>query len=84
LLERLPASHWRQRVGTALGAGWRLRHIPPGATPTLPSVAAIRPVRGLDSIEMQTLASTFQLPRTTELIFCAGRETDKTVLEAAE
>jgi hypothetical protein len=82
LLERLLASHWRQHGGTALVAGWRLGHIPPGAPPTLPAITVIRPVRGLDPIERR--ASTFQLPRTTELIFCAGRETDKTVLEAAE
>lgn len=40
-------------VGTALVAGWRLRHIPQGASPTLPTVTVIRPVCGLDAVEMK-------------------------------
>ncbi len=66
-------------VGTAVVAGWRLRQTAVDVPPSLPSVTVIRPVCGLDAVEMSTLASTFRVPHTTEFIFCAGRESDKAV-----
>jgi ceramide glucosyltransferase len=66
-------------VGSAIIAGRRLKHRPQIEPPTLPAVTIIRPVCGLDPVEMATLASTFQLPLSAELIFCAARETDKAV-----
>lgn len=45
----------------------------------LPAMTVIRPVCGLDDVERHTLASTFELPRSTELIFCAAREADPAV-----
>jgi ceramide glucosyltransferase len=66
-------------VGSAIIAGRRLKHRPQSEPPTLPAVTIIRPVCGLDPVEMATLASTFQLPLSAELIFCAARETDKAV-----
>lgn len=52
-------------------------HDPAGDPAALPAVTVLRPVRGLDAFDLETLESTFRLdwPRL-ELIFCAADPAD--------
>lgn len=44
-----------------------------------PRVSIVRPVCGIDDIEMETLATTFSLEGNAEILFCASRADDPAV-----
>jgi ceramide glucosyltransferase len=51
-----------------------------GADGPVPPMSIIRPVKGIDPIEQQTLASTFDIASNqNELIFCVGSPTDPVI-----
>ena len=69
------------QVVTCSICGWRCRRRPPcAASPDAPSISLVRPLCGLESHTIQTLAASFRVdyPRF-ELLFCVVRSDDPVV-----